>query len=167
MLQIIELKVVPVVVDRTDPNWIKNLVGPFPSAIELAPANERFPQVADWPEVDHSGKYGIAWFVGESFPSFEAVNQRLTAEGVGLERRTVLPHLISEIVPQGDELWARQQCGEGPAWIFASSLSSFWRGSGGVLYVPCVGLRPVYRELSAFWVECVFGDGFGFLIACE
>jgi len=162
-LKVITFDAVPAVT-REDPDWLRKQFGSFPSAIDLSLG--RFPHIAEWPEADSSKKYGVAWFEGETFPNWPAVDQRLSNEGYGPDRRTYPFHLATEVVPRLDELWTKCQAGEGPRWIFASSPNAVWRHGGGRLYVPYVYVYPDYREVSAGWVEHDWFD-FGFLVSCE
>jgi len=163
-LQVIKLEVVPVVA-REDPDWLRKLFGSFPSAIDLA--LDRFPDHKEWPEFDPSKQYGVAWFQGESFENWAAVDKRLADEGFGPDRRTYPFHLASEVVPRCDELWRKCQDGKGPRWIHTSSSKSVWRNGGGNLYLPYVDVHPDHREVSAHWVEYDFSDDSGFLVPCE
>lgn len=163
-LQIIELGVVPVVT-RKDPDWLKKLFGSFPSAIDLALC--RFPDHKEWPEFDPTKTYDVAWFEGETFANWAAVDKRLTEEDFGPDRRTYPLHLATEVVPRCDELWRKCQDGKGPRWIYASSAKSFWRHSVGDLCLPCVHVSPGDRRVRARWVECGFRDGDGFLVPRE
>ena len=165
-LKVIQLQVVPAVT-REDPEWLKKMVGSFPTSIDLAPAEKWFPHVAEWPQVDESRQYGIAWFEDEGFSNFDAVDQRLTDESFGPDRRTQLPHLAKFVIPRCDDLWRLRQEGKGPAWIYASDRKAVWRSADGHLYLPCVGLGPAYRTVDAFYVENDFYDSGGFLVACE
>jgi hypothetical protein len=163
-LEVIKFEPVPVVT-REDPNWLAKQFGSFPSAIDLALS--RFSNHDEWPEFDPTQKYGIAWFKGESFPNFTAVDERLTKEGFGPDRRTFPFHLAIEVVPRYDELWSRCQQGNGPRWIYASSTQSYWRYVDGDLYVPFVGVVPDSRGVYACWVKGSFDGSSGFLVSCE
>ena len=162
-LKIFELPVVPVI-SKDDPEWLKNLFGSFPSAINLA--HDNFPHFTEWPEVKPGQKLGIVWFEDETFENWEAVDQRLTAEGYGPDKRTIPPQL-AEIVPKCDELWQLRQEGKGPAWIYASDGKSVWRNAFGDLYLPYVDLNPGFRRVNAYWVKYKFDDNDGFLVVCE
>ena len=163
------LKVIPiekvVPVNREDPNWLKSLFGDFPSAIDLA--LNRFPDHDKWPEYDPNLKYGIAWFEGESFPNFNAVDERLAQEGFGPDKRTFPFHLAIEVVPRCDQLWKACQQGEGPRWIHTSSTQSYWRDDDGGLCLPYVFVSPDDRGVDASWVRRNFHDGGGFLVSCK
>jgi hypothetical protein len=155
----------PAPVDREDSNWLAKLFGNFPSAIDLALS--RFPDHDKWPEYDPNSQYGIVQFKGESFPNFNAVDERLSLEGFGPDQRTFPFHLATEVVPRCDELWQASQQGEGPRWIHTSSTQSLWRYDVGDLYVPYVDVPPGSRKVDACWVEFDFDDDYGFLVSCK
>lgn len=163
-LQIIKFEVVPAVTQK-DPGWLTRLFGNFPRAIDLA--LDRFPDHKEWPETDSSKQFGIAWFEGENFPNWAAVDKRLSDEGYGPDRRTFPFHLATEVVPRCDELWKCHQDDKGPRWIFASSPKALWRIGGGFLYLPCVHVHPDDRGVNTHWVEDSFDDFHGFLVLCK
>ncbi len=164
LLQLIELEVAPAVI-REDSDWLQKQFGSFPSAIDLALS--RFPDHAEWPEYDPNQKFGIAWFPGESFPNFTAVDERFIQEGFGPERRAFPFHLAIEVVPRCDELWQASQEDNGPRWIYTSSTKSYWRSDGGHLVVPGVRVPPNDRRVGSRWAVRSFPDHYGFLVSCE
>lgn len=165
VLHVIELRVVSV--SREDPNWLKKQFWEFPSVVNISP--DMFPDYKKWPDVVPCRKYALAWFEGETFSGFDAVDRRLLAEGIGSERRTFPPELVTVVVPRCDELWELSEQGEGPGPgdIYPSSPLSLWRGSEGSLCLPHINLHPKYRwGLDVSWV----GGGLynsSFLVACE
>lgn len=152
---------------KGDQNRAKAMVGDFPSAIDLSPADKWFPRVNDWPEGTVEVPLAIAWFPGETFGDFDAVSQKLASEKFGEPRLTVLPHLAAAVIPRCDELWQKCQAGECPRWIHTSSPASFWQYAHGNLFVPYVYLDPDYRQLRGYWIGYGFGDLGGFLVVCE
>ena len=171
MLQIIKLEVVPVVT-RENPDWLKNQFSSFPTAIDLALS--RFPDHSEWPEPDPAKQFSVAWFEGESFPDFNAVDLRLTEEselrvkqGLSPLVRTFPFDLATGVVPRVNEAWALAKEGKGPRWIYASSSKAFWRFDDGDLYLPYVYVKPDYRKVDANWVGSSFDDYGGFLVSCE
>lgn len=158
----------PATIDRCDPDWLKTLFGAFPSAIELSPVEQYFPQVAEWPQdFQFERPCEIISFPGETFGNWAEMDARLTAKGYGPERRTYPPHLARHIIPVCDALWKKCEHGNNPRWIHCSSSTSLWRFSNGNLYLPCVRLNPYYRGLSADYVGCGFDDFDGFVVFCE
>jgi len=165
-MKILSLGKVPVTFGvKGDPNRAKAAVGIFPSAISLAPAEQWFPRVNEWPEGTVEMALAIAWFPGEAIGGYDdGVLARLAKEGIGEERLTFLPELVSAVFPRCDELWEKCQRGECPRWIHAAHPASYWRVSDGNLCVPYSDLRPEYRELVADWVGDGFGGFSGFLV---
>lgn len=163
MLELVQLSVVPVI-NKEDPEYLKKIFGSFPSNINLA--HDNFPHLTDWPEIKPDQKLGIVRFKDEIFPNWEAVDQRLTAEGYGPDKRTLPPHLAQYVVPKCDALWKIHQDGKGPSWVFASDPKSVWR-AGDNLYLPFVSLHPTYRRVRADRVGRKLGDDNGFLVVCE
>lgn len=68
-------------------------------------------------------KYAIVWFSGEKFENFQAVDERLTAEGFGPEQRTTRSQLSQEIRGRLGSLYEKHDCRKVPTWIFASDPS--------------------------------------------
>ena len=149
---------------KGDPDRVKKIVGDFPSYIDLT--NDRFPQLAEWPTGQIEVELAIAWFPGEYFPNFSAVDDRLSQEK-SIIGRTQIPHFIAGIIQRINELWERYQKNEGPRWIYTSDNNSFWRDGDGGLCLPYVLLYPYYRKPAARWFGFDFVGGYGFLVACE
>lgn len=151
----IPLGLVTVRTGGDDPEWVKALLGDYPSTIDLSV--NCFPRIRELPR----GVVEEILFVvnyGEYFQNNDAVWQRHQSEGFVPKS---IAHLIA-IRNRVPELWE-----QGVAYVEAGDPSSFWLNSNGNLCVPMFFLNPDYRELDAYWVGVSRGGDGWFLVGKE
>lgn len=145
-------------------DWLYQILGSFPAVISLAPADQYFPRINDWRMPIYSPKrHGVVWYEGEVFLDFKGVDERLTSDGFGPDRRTELHRIITQVVPRCDYLW-RHGC---PLCVVASSVLSFWQTSGDYCYLPGVFLVPKDKTIITRSVTSDFDERVGFLVELE
>lgn len=161
------------VVDRNDPGWLGKLSGDYPAEIDLS--SNRFPHISEWPEADPSQSLQIYWFKDWHFNSFDDVDRRLSGEGVTLDRRTTLIHVVFGIIPHLEKLYNDQLGGQSlPSHLYVTDPRSVWMADGkwrgfqeGDLALPYIHLDKEAPRISAIGVGYGFGCDDGFLVIGE
>lgn len=107
-----------------------------------------------------SDEYAVVWFPGETLENFEAVDERLTAEGFGAEKRTNNTELLNNVhyqalcVPATRE-WREKLDNAGLNAVFCSDRESTKR-FGNVIGLPYVILDHFHQDL--LFAGAAFGE---------